>query len=365
MHASLSGFLTTFTVVALAGLTLGLTACGDGDSSSNDPSPSDPVAGGDPVAKDGGVSGSLVVYCGRSDAFVQSAIDAFTEETGVTVKLKSGKSAALSQTLVTEGENSPADVFWAQDAGALGLVAAAGGLRKLSAETLDRVGATFRSRDGTWVGVTGRARVACFNTDNVKAADLPSGIAGFADPQWKGRLGWAPTNGSFLAFVTALRAQQGEPAARAWLRGIQDNEPKVYPKNTPAVQAVADGEIDVAFVNHYYLFRVLRDRGGKAPIENGYFSAGDIGNLVNVSGAGVVAVSKNPVAAEAFVAFLLSPATQKIFTDENQEYPLVAGVAMHERLRPLREVGPPDVDLNGLADLKATLALLRELGILN
>ena len=96
-------------------------------------------------------------------------------------------------------------------------------------------------------------------------------------PSGKDRIGWAPTNGSFQAFVTALRVTNGDDAAGAWLEGIQANEPKVYSNNTSIVQATADGEIDVGFVNHYYLFRFLAEEGEGFKARNYFPTGGDVG----------------------------------------------------------------------------------------
>ena len=307
--------------------------------------------------------GTLTVYSGRSEELVGPIIERFETETGVDVEVKYGDTAELASTILEEGDASPADVFFAQDAGALGAVAEAGRLEALASTALDRVDERFRSTEGQWVGVSGRARVAVYNTASLTEADMPASILDFADPAWKGRLGWAPTNGSFQAFVTALRVVEGEDAAKAWLEGVQANEPKVYEGNDPALQAVGAGEIDVAFVNHYYLMRRLAEEPGFAAA-NHFFEAGDPGALVNVAGVGILSTARNAAAAEAFVDFLLSDGSQAYFAEETFEYPLVAGIPADDRLVPLAEIESPDIDLSDLSDLQGTLDLLTEVGIL-
>jgi iron(III) transport system substrate-binding protein len=313
----------------------------------------------------GEVSGEgLVVYSGRNEELVGPIIERFEEESGIDVEVRYGDTAELAATILEEGENSPADVFFSQDAGALGALANEGLLSPLPEDDLNRVEERFRDPDGRWVGVSGRARVVAYNTESLSEEELPSSILGFTDPEWQSRIGWAPTNGSFQAFVTALRLIEGEEVAREWLEGIQANDPRVYENNLAIVQGVASGEIDAGFVNHYYLFQVQKEEGGDVPAANYYFQNGDPGSLVNVAGIGTLDTSDNSAEAEEFLEFMLSEEAQSYFTDETFEYPLIEGVPINEDLVPLSEIEAPNVDLGNLDDLEGTLELLRETGVL-
>jgi iron(III) transport system substrate-binding protein len=307
---------------------------------------------------------SITVYSGRAEELVGPLIERFETETKIDVEVRYADTAELASTILEEGANSPADVYFAQDAGALGAVAEAGLLEALPAEILNRVPAALRSPEGEWVGVSGRARVVVYDSRELTEADLPTSIHGFTDPAWSGRLGWAPTNGSFQAFVTALRVLEGEDAARAWLEGIVANQPRVYESNTNIVQAVADGEIDAGFVNHYYLLRFLAEQGESFPARNHFMPGSDPGSLVNVAGAGILASSNADASARRFVEFLLNDASQAYFAQETFEYPLVAGVAGPAGMPALAELQTPDIDLSSLADLEGTLQLLNETGVL-
>lgn len=234
-----------FVLPLTVAIAIGLAACGT--NAGSQPGTSQPT----------GEDSALTVYSGRSEELVGPILEQFTTATGIEVEARYGDTAEMANLILTEGENSPADVFFAQDAGALGAVADEGLLAELPSELLDEVDARFRSPEGQWVGISGRARVVVYNTEALDEADLPDSIFGFTDPKWKGRIGWAPTNGSFQAFVTALRVLEGDERAREWLEGVQANEPKVYEGNNPALDAVIAGEIDVAFINHYYLMQRL------------------------------------------------------------------------------------------------------------
>jgi iron(III) transport system substrate-binding protein len=305
----------------------------------------------------------LTVYSGRNENLVGPLLEQFEKDTGIAIQVKYGGTAEIAATILEEGANSPADVFYAQDAGALGALQAENRLAALPDAVLNAVEPRFRSPQGQWVGTSGRARVVVYNTESVKPEDLPPSILDFTDPMWKGRIGWAPTNGSFQAFVTAMRVTLGDDRTRAWLEGIKANKPMVYTSNTPTVQAAVDGEIAVGFVNHYYLFRIRAEQGN-VPAENYFPPNGDLGALINVAGASVIAGTKNQAAAEQFVAYLLAQQAQEYFATETYEYPLAHGVAAHSDLPPLAAIQTPDIDLSDLADLRGTLQLLQEVELI-
>lgn len=351
-------------VLALVGA-LALGACTGASSSPAVPSTSfEPSTPTTSVAPSASASGTVTIYSGRSEELVGPLIEDFSAATGVETKVEYAGTTDLAATILEEGEASPADVFFAQDAGALGAVAAEGRLAPLPSETLRKVDDRFVSDDGLWVGVSGRARVVIYDTRTLKESDLPTSIKGFTDPAWKGRIGWAPTNASLQSFVTAFRVLEGDDAARAWLEGIQANEPKVYDGNDAVLAAVAAGEIEVGFVNHYYLMRQLAEQGESYPVRNHFLPGGDPGSLVNVAGAAILSTAPNAAGAQAFVDFLLTEQSQTYFAEETHEYPLVRGVAANPALPALTEIQSPDIDLSDLADLEGTLDLMQQAGVL-
>ena len=313
----------------------------------------------------GGGDDTLIVYSGRSQTLVASLLQDFKEETGVDVRVKYGSSAATAATILEEGENTPADAVFLQDPGALGSLSDAGMLAVLPDALLDKVAPAFRSPEAFWVGTSGRARTVVYNTSTIDPkTDLPDSIRDFTAPEWRGRVGWAPTNGSFQAFVTAFRIKWGEEAAEAWLEGMKANEPRDYPGNTAIVQAVAKGEVDVGFVNHYYVERSLQEEGMGFGARNHFLGGGDPGALVLAAGAAVIDGANNAEGAEKFVEFLLSDFAQNYFSENTKEYPLVAGVEPVAGLPPLSSLDPPDIDLGSLSDLQGTLSLLRKVGVI-
>ena len=309
---------------------------------------------------------SLTIYSGRSQKLVGPLFKAFHKRTGVRVGVRYAKTAALANQILEEGGRSPADLFFAQDSGALGAIAEKGLFRRLPDSLLSKVPAAYRSPRGEWVGLSGRARVLAYSTQRLKESDLPKSIFELTQPQWKGRIGLPPTNASFRAFVTAMRVRAGDERTLAWLKGLVANQAKYYAKNTPTVKAVADGEIDVGLVNHYYLHRFLRKEGRKFPVRNYYFPNGDIGALVNVSGAGILKSSRKSKLAERFVEFALSGAGQRVFVTGNHEYPVAKGFKADPKLglRDVRSIHAPKIDLSKLTDVRGTVRLLQEAGML-
>jgi iron(III) transport system substrate-binding protein len=233
---------------------------------------------------------------------------------------------------------------------------------ELADEQLDAVPDGLKDDEGRWVGTSARARVVVYNTDALTEDDLPDSILDFTDPEWRGRLGWAPTNGSFQAFVTALRVLEGEDGARAWLEGVQANEPKVFDGNSAIVEAVGAGEIDAGFVNHYYVYE-LKSTNPDLAVANKLFGGGDPGGLVNVAGGGILDTARNVDEANELIDFLLSTEAQTYFAETTFEIPLVAGVPPVAGVPTLDSLTLPEIDLNQLDDLAGTLALLTEMGI--
>ena len=349
--------------------TLLVAACGGSGASPSAPGPasvppaSAAVPSSLPSEAPASLGGTVTIYSGRSESLVGPLLDRFRESTGLDVQVKYAGTSELAATILEEGDASPADVFFGQDAGALGALAAEGRLAPLAQASLDAVEPRFRSPDGTWVGVSGRARVVAYDS-RVHPDGVPTAIDAYTGPEWKGKIGWAPTNASFQAFVTGYRILKGDDAAKAWLEGIQANEPKVYDGNDAVLAAISAGEIEVGFINHYYLMGALAEQGDSLPVRNQFLDGDDPGALVNVAGAGILTTAANPAAAQAFVDFLLSEESQQYFATETHEYPLVPGIAANPALPPLAEIASPDIDLSDLADLEGTLRLIQEAGVL-
>jgi iron(III) transport system substrate-binding protein len=324
---------------------LALAGCGGGDDS-------------------GSGDGKLTIYSGREEELVAPLIEQFEQASGVDAEVRYADSAELAATIAEEGENSPADVFFAQDPGSLGAVEEEELLAELPDDVLERVDERFRDPDGRWVGTSGRVRVLAYNTEELSEDEVPDSVFELTDPRWKGKIGFPPTNASFQAFVTAMRLTAGEERTREWLEAIKANEPKLYEKNTPVVEAVAAGEIELGLVNHYYLY-LVKEEDPDAPVANHFPAGDDPGALVSVAGAAILESSDDEDEAREFVDYLLSEEGQRFYVDEAEEaeYPLIEGVEPKEGLPPLESIQGPDVELSQFGEeLEKTLQLLNEVG---
>lgn len=307
---------------------------------------------------------TLTIYSGREERLIEPVFDRFTAETGIELKVRYGSSLSLASTLIEEGRNSPADVFFATEPGTLGLVAARGILKRLPAATIGKVPSRFSTPSRRWVGTSGRSRVLVYNTEVLTPAQLPASTWQLTNPRWKGKVGVAPTNGSFQAFVGAMLHVYGEDRTRDWLQGLKDNGVRFFANNTSILQAVGRREVELGLANHYYLTNVLAETPG-LPVRNHFFDGRDPGALVLAAGAGIVSSSKNAVAAQRFVDFLLSRWAQRFIArgPGAAEYPLIKGVLPRPGLPPLRELEGPKYPLGRLsADLPAAVNLLLEVG---
>jgi iron(III) transport system substrate-binding protein len=280
------------------------------------------------------------------------------------VQVRFAETADLAATLVEEGDASPADVFFAQEPGAIAAVAEAGLLAKLPEDILDKVEPRFRDPAGRWVGITGRARVIAYNRDVVKESELPLSPFGLAAPKWDGRVGWSPATSSMQEYVTALRAKYGDERTRQWLEEMVDNGAVAFPDNVTIRDAIANGEIDVGLINHYYVAQGIAEGGPDYPV-GVYFPPGGLGSLMLLTSVGVLESSDRKDEAFDFVRSLLSNPSQSFFTSSSKEYPLARGAEADPSLSvPIEKIPASDSELVDLEELQATIDLMKESGAL-
>ena len=308
---------------------------------------------------------ALIVYSGRGEALVAPLVSKFQQKTGIKVQVRYGGTSELAVLIGEEGKASPADVFWAQDGGALGSLAEGGFFDALPRALVRDVPDLYRGQGDAWVAVSGRARVLAYSPLRVGAGDFPASIYDLTQPKYRGKVGWAPTNASLQAQITAMRVANGDEHTAAWLRAMAANGTKAYGNNTSLIEAIAAGEIDYAIPNNYYLLRYLA-ADPQYPVAQRFFAPGDIGNLVNVAGAGILKTAKNRDGARKFLDFLLDEEAQAYFTNEIYEYPVVSGVAPNPRLVSLEELiaAAPTIGIGSISDLAGTLELMRSAGAL-
>jgi iron(III) transport system substrate-binding protein len=323
--------------------------------------------GGTPIAEMPDLSGDLTIYSGRGEFLVGQLMEFLRNEyPDLNLQVRYSGAADLANQIRTEGQASPADVFFTVNAGILGLLAGDGRLQSLPSGVLGLGRGGYQDPDGRWIGTSGRVRAVPYNTDALSESDIPEDVLSFPDQeQLQDSMGWAVTYGSFQGFVTVMRIRNGEQRTREWLRGMAELGIQEYSDEFRIAQAVADGEIRAGFTNHYYVIRVL-DARPNAPLGMA-FTQNDAGSFFNVAGAGVVDSSSRPDTAANFVRHLLSAEAQDYFArSATFEYPMIPEVEPIDRLPSFDELNPPDLDLAEFAraDINETIDLMEEEGVL-
>ena len=367
-----AGRLRTLAVGGVAVLSLGLTACGESSADAGEAAAPETSCEANAVEY-GEVDeeeaaevdeDALVVYSGRNEELVAPLLEDFTEETGTELSVRYGSTSSITAQLLAEGADSPADVVLLQDAGALGALADAGCLADLPEELTGQTFEAYADDDERWVPLTGRARVVVYNPDLIDESELPRTTDDLVDERFAGRIGIAPGNASFQAFVTTLRVLEGEDAAEEFAQALVDTDAPVFEGNDAILDAVDSGQLPMGLINHYYWFEQAAEVGAEnVTAQLHYLRDGEAGSLVNVSGSGVVSSSDRSEDGVTLVDFLLSERAQEYFAGETYEYPMTEAVPTAAELPALDELDAPEIDLDDLASLSATLDLLDQVGL--
>ena len=309
---------------------------------------------------------TLTLYNAQHEQVVGMLTAMFTKQTGINVQVHTGEGPDIASQILQEGADSPADLFFTENSPELILLDEKGLLAPVDPATLAKVPAKYSAADGDWVGVLARENVLDFNASMISASALPASLMDLAKPQWAGKIGIAPSDADFLPLVSAVIRTQGKPAALAWLQGLKANA-KIYEDDESVVAAVARGDVAVGVVNNYYWARLETDLGPQKIASALYhFRHGDIGGLINISGAGVLKSSKNQAAAQKFLAFLVSHKAQVALAESEVdfEYPLAPGVAPNKLLTPFKALQPPAISVSQLGDDQEAGALLQQAGLI-
>ncbi|HEV8545980.1 MAG TPA: extracellular solute-binding protein, partial [Candidatus Limnocylindrales bacterium] len=347
-----------FLAVAAA-LAMASAACGATDTSPERPRATpEPPATARPEP-----AGTITVYA-RDRQIAEPLFEQFEEKTGIAVQARWGNPIDLAQQIIDDGAASPADVYYGPFSDALGALSAAGRLAPLSAAELDRVPTEYRSPDGTWVGTSGRAHVVFYNTDKLRPDDLPDSILGFADPAWRGRIGWDPTSRSLQDVVAELEQLEGADAARNWLEGVVANAPASIQGAPAVVKAVAAGElVEVGFGSHSYLNLVQAD--GEAPnVAARFYLGSEPGGILNVAGVGIVDTTDKPAEAKALVDFMLSNQAQLLLAESAYEIPVIPGVQPPPGMPTAEQLEVRGLDIRKFEQLTDARRLLIETGVI-
>ena len=283
--------------------------------------------------------GEVNLYSYRQPFLIQPLLDAFAEETGIKVNVVYAKKGMVEK-IKAAGENNPADAVLTVDIGRLDALLQEDLLEPVQSEVLTtHIPAHLRHPDGLWFGLTTRARVVLAHKDRVASGTVQS-LADLADLKLQGKICTrSGKHGYNVALIASVIAHEGEESAEEWLSGVKANLARKPQGNDRAqAKAIYEGVCDVAISNHYYMGKMATNEEKPEQKEWAkvvrvvFLNQDERGQHVNISGAGVIKTGKNKKAAVRLIEFLAGEGAQNMYAQDNFEYPVRAGVAVHPML---------------------------------
>lgn len=270
------------------------------------------------------------VYSYRQPFLMQPIFDAFTKESGIDVNVVFAKKG-LTERLKREGKNSPADLVFTVDIGRLNEVVEAGVVQGVTTPELEKnIPTQYQGPEGQWYGLTTRARVIYASKDRVAEGAIAR-YEDLAKPEWKGKIctrsGKHPYN---VALIASMIANNGEAETEKWLTAVKNNLAQKPQGNDRAqVKAIKEGVCDLAIGNNYYYGKMLMDEEQSAwarAVSIVFPNQGDRGTHVNISGVSLTKSAPNKDNAIKLMNFLSDAPAQRIYAEQNFEYPVKPGV---------------------------------------
>ena len=311
------------------------------------------------LATSGSSSDSLVLYSARSHYGEEEPFERFAKESGEDLRLRGGSASELYERLRSEGKDTPADVLITVDAANLWRAKEAGLLEPVK---IGDAAPAVSDPDGSWYGLTLRARTIMRSTERVRPGEVTT-YEGLGDPRWKGRLCLRSGTSEYnVSFVADRLAKDGRAATERMLRRWMANDPDILGSDTDVLNAIADGDCDVGLTNSYYLGRELEE-DPDFPVTLEWADQQGRGTHVNLSGLGVVRGSDQKDTARRLIEFLLEPRQQEVFAQNNHEFPVVKGARPSPQIAKFGDFKRDPIDVDGAgAHLEEALNLMDAVG---
>jgi iron(III) transport system substrate-binding protein len=307
------------------------------------------------------------LYSYRQPFLIKPLLDVFSKKTGIKVNVVFAKKGML-QRLKAEGKNTPADLVLTVDISRLGALVDADLLQPIKSAALDRnIPGQYRHPDGIWFGLTTRARVIFAHKTRVKISEVIS-YQDLAKPHMKGRICSRSGKHAYnLSLVASILAAKGEQAATDWARAIKANLARRPQGNDRAqVKAIKAGVCDVSLGNAYYMGAMATN--DKKPEQKEWSAAVNVlfpdqlgrGTHVNISGAAVTKYAKNRANAIKLLEFLSDDFAQKMYAEQNFEYPVKPGVKWHPLVESWGNFKADKLNLNEIVKLRGLAAKIMD-----
>jgi iron(III) transport system substrate-binding protein len=297
------------------------------------------------------------VYSYRQPYLIDPLFDAFTKATGIKVNTVYAQSGLIER-LKNEGANSPADLLLTADIGLLSDAYDAGVTQAVKSDVLDaNIPAPYRAANGHWYGLTSRARVIAASKERVEKGEIAT-YEQLAEPKWKGRICTRSAKHPYMVALTAsMIVHHGEAKAKEWLSGLKANLARKPQGNDRAqAKAIKEGQCDLALMNHYYMAQMMRDKEETAWAEAIYLvfpNQNGRGTHLNVSGITLTQSAPHKEDAIKLMEFLSGDLAQRIYAEDNSEYPIKPGVPWSELLASWGTFKADEVPLDKVAEKRA------------
>jgi iron(III) transport system substrate-binding protein len=312
-------------------------------------------------------SNTITLYNGQHEQTTNALVARFAQLTGIKVQVRSDDEDVLAAQINAEGANSPADAIYTENSPALEYLQDRDLLAPVAPATLAHTPARYNSPQGDWVGVSARVSVLVYNTSLLTPAQLPTSVMQLADPKWKGKLALAAGETDFQPIVTSVARTYGSAAARRWLEALKANAgDHIYPDNETITSQVNRGQAAIGIINQYYWYRERAQVGaGGMHSAIAHLAAGDVGYVIDVSGAAVLRSSKHQAQAQRLLAFLVSAQGQQIIAHSDSfEYPIGSGVKTVQPETPFEDLRPNPIGIAALGDGSTATTLLQDAQLL-
>jgi iron(III) transport system substrate-binding protein len=322
------------------------------------------------LAACGGSSGSsksITLYNGQHEQTTDSLVAGFEKATGIQVNVRNDDEDLLTDEIVNEGANSPADVIYSENTPSLAFLQDKGLLATVAPSTLAKTPSKYDSAQGKWVGVSARVSVLIYNPSLIHKDQLPTSVLQLANPRYKGKLGFAPSETDIQPIITSVVRSYGKAVALKWLDGIKANTGgNIFPDNETIADEVNRGEVAFGLINQYYWYRLAAEVGtSNVHSRIAFLTPHDPGYVIDISGAAVLKSSKHKAAAQKFLAFLVSKKGQEIIAHSiSFEYPIDSGVTTAKDETPFDQLQPNAITVDQLGDGATAVALLHKAGLL-
>ncbi|GAA4430313.1 extracellular solute-binding protein [Bremerella cremea] len=301
-----------------------------------------------------GASQEVVVYTALDQEFSEVHFDTYEKATGVDVVPKfdteANKTVGLTEALLAEKDRPRADLFWNNEILNTLRLEKAGLLEAYQPEHRDQYPAEFRSKNDTWFGLAGRARILLVNTELLTEENRPTSIFDLTKEEWKGQGGYAkPLFGTTATHAAVLFSELGDEKAEEFFSGLAMNA-RMYPGNKQVAQAVGSGQIAFGLTDTDDAI-VEIESGRPVAIVYPDQQEGELGTLFIPNTLAIIKDGPNPESAKKLVDYLLSAEVETALANgPSAQIPLNTTVEIPLRIESPQTIRPMSVDWDAAVD---------------